>query len=199
MVGKSIGRCALTAFRDRPCSEDCLLVRDAAPSDKNAVWRILQPVIAAAETYALPPSWNEEEALGYWFFASHEVRVAVRGGQIVGTYYLMANQLGGGDHVANCGYVTDAQASGQGVATAMCLDSFKVARKRGFRAMQFNFVLESNVRAISLWIRLGFKEIGRIPDAFRHPSLGFVPALVMWRSLEDVEAEQTETRCATLR
>jgi ribosomal protein S18 acetylase RimI-like enzyme len=166
-----------------------LTIRDALPSDEKTIWRILRPVIGCGDTYALPRTWTAREALAYWFLPSHQVRVAVTDGDIVGTYYLMANQLGGGDHVANCGYVTDASASGGGVATAMCLDSMKVARTRGFQAMQFNFVLESNVRAIALWERLGFKEIGRIPDGFRHPSNGLIDALVMWRSLENIEGD----------
>jgi ribosomal protein S18 acetylase RimI-like enzyme len=169
---------------------ETLTIRDASISDQEAIWRILEPVIAAGQTYALPRTWNEREALAYWFTPAHQVRVAVRNGQIVGTYYLMANQLGGGDHVANSGYVTDPRTRGQGIATAMCVDSLEVARKRGFRAMQFNFVLASNAPAIALWLRLGFREIGRIPDAFRHPSLGLIGASVMWRSLDDNETTQ---------
>lgn len=93
----------------------------------------------------------------------------------------MANRLGSGDHVANCGYVTDAGVSGQGIA----IDSLEVAKRRGFHAVQFNFVMESNRRAIALWQKLAFREFGRIPETFRHPSLGLVSALVMRRSLED--------------
>lgn len=164
-----------------------VMIRDAVPSDEEAIGRILRPVIGRGDTYALPSAWTARETLAYWFLPSHQVRVAVSDGDVVGTYYLMANQLGGGDHVANCGYVTDLSTSGKGVATAMCLDSMKVARRRGFQAMQFNFVLESNVRAVALWERLGFRAVGRIPDAFRLPSNGLIDALVMWRSLEDSE------------
>ncbi|MGH6969068.1 MAG: GNAT family N-acetyltransferase [Stellaceae bacterium] len=104
-------------------------------------------------------------------------------GAVVGTYYLQANQRGGGAHVANCGYVTAAKSAGRGVACAMCAHSLDVARARGFRAMQFNLVVATNERAIRLWEQCGFAIVGRLPGAFRHPRLGPVDALVMYRTL----------------
>lgn len=171
---------------------DGLICRDARDEDRQAIWRILEPMVAAGETYALPRDWSADQALGYWFQPSHQVRVADLRGDIVGTYYLMANQLGGGDHVSNCGFVTAALQAGRGIANFMCRDAMALAKSRGFGAMQFNFVVETNKRAIALWERLGFKEIGRIPQAFRHPSRGFVGALVMWRSLDDISIEQEQ-------
>jgi ribosomal protein S18 acetylase RimI-like enzyme len=103
--------------------------------------------------------------------------------RVVGTYYLQPNQKGGGAHVANCGYATLAQARGRGIAGAMCLHSLDVARQRGYRAMQFNFVVATNEGAVALWKSLGFELVGRVPQAFRHPALGLVDALVMYRAL----------------
>ncbi len=105
------------------------------------------------------------------------------GGEIVGTYYLRANNKGGGAHVANCGYMVAAAATGRGVARAMCVDSLERARARGFTAMQFNFVIASNERAVRLWQACGFAIVGRLPGAFRHPRLGAVDAYVMHRTL----------------
>ena len=102
---------------------------------------------------------------------------------ILGTYFLRANQRGGGSHVANCGYVTAAGAEGRGIARAMCLHSLQRARERGFRAMQFNFVASTNERAGKLWGDLGFEVVGRLPGAFDHPKYGFVDALVMYKQL----------------
>lgn len=158
-------------------------IRPATAADGDAIWRIIGPVISAGETYALPRDWSRDEALHYWCAPEHTVYVAEDGGTIVGTYYLQANQRGGGAHVANCGYVTAAEASGRGVARAMCAHSLDVARARGFRAMQFNFVVAANQRAIQLWERCGFATVGRLPNAFRHPRLGLVDALVMYRTL----------------
>lgn len=158
-------------------------IRLAHRADRAAIWALLRPMLRAAETYSLPQDWSEEEALAFWLGGDHEVFVAEKSGAIVGTYYLQANQLGGGDHVANCGYVTGADAEGQGVATAMHRDSIARARDRGFLAMQFNFVVSSNVRAVQLWLKEGFAIVGRLPAAFRHPERGHVDALVMFRSL----------------
>jgi ribosomal protein S18 acetylase RimI-like enzyme len=65
----------------------------------------------------------------------------------------------------------------------MCEHSLVHARSRGFRAMQFNFVVATNERAVRLWQLLGFAVVGRLPGAFEHPALGFVDALVMYREL----------------
>ena len=160
-----------------------MLIRPAAPADASAIWAILEPMIRAGETYALPRDLSEREALAYWLAPGHAVYVAADGGHVVGTYYLRANQRGGGDHVANCGYVTAPDAAGRGVASAMCAHSLEEARGREFRAMQFNFVVATNDRAVRLWQRFGFAVVGRIPSAFRHPALGVVDALVMHRPL----------------
>ena len=96
-----------------------LTVRAAKLADTGAIWRILEPVIRAAETYALPRDMTQDDALAYWFSAGHEVFVAEDGDGIAGTYFLRPNQKGGGAHVANCGYVTAADAMGKGVARAM--------------------------------------------------------------------------------
>jgi ribosomal protein S18 acetylase RimI-like enzyme len=161
------------------------VIRQAGEDDAEGIWAILQPVINAGETYALPRDWTRDETLGYWRLPAHEVFVAEDAGEIVGTYFLHANQLGGGSHVCNCGYVTAQWATGRGVALAMCRHSLEHARGRGFLAMQFNFVVSSNIRAVRLWEHLGFKIVGRLPQAFLHPRLGYVDALVMYRRLDD--------------
>jgi ribosomal protein S18 acetylase RimI-like enzyme len=159
-----------------------MIVRPAEDRDADAIWRILEPIIRAGETYTLPRDMSREDALAYWRAPSHEVFVADEG-DIVGTYYLRANQMGGGLHVANCGYMTSPHATGRGVARTMGLHSLERAKARGFRAMQFNFVVSTNERAVRLWQSLGFETTGRLPSAFAHPSLGDVDALVMYRRL----------------
>src|SRR6266581_3338204 len=104
-----------------------------------------------AKPNCLPRDMGKESALAYWFSPEREVLVAEDQGEIVGTYCLQANQRGGGAHVANCGYMTAASATGRGVARAMCTHSLVRARERGFRAMQFNFVVSTNERAVHLW------------------------------------------------
>jgi ribosomal protein S18 acetylase RimI-like enzyme len=79
--------------------------------------------------------------------------------------------------------VTADWATGRGVARALCAHSLERARARGFRAMQFNFVVSSNERAVRLWQSFGFQIVGRLPGAFLHPGLGYVDAYVMHREL----------------
>jgi GNAT superfamily N-acetyltransferase len=160
-----------------------LTIRLATPDDDEAIWRILAPMIHAGETYALPRDMARTEALAYWSAPGHEVFVALEGDEVVGTYFLQANQRGAGSHVANCGYVTAVHAAGRGISGALCAHSLDWARARGFRAMQFNFVVATNERAVALWQRFGFAIVGRLPDVFDHPRLGLVDALVMHRKL----------------
>lgn len=160
-----------------------MLIRPARAEDADAIWDILGPTIRAGETYALNPAMTREEALAYWIATDRETFVAEDEGQVVGTYFLRANQAGGGSHVCNCGYMTSLKATGRGVARAMCQHSLDHARARGFRAMQYNFVVSTNERAVALWQAFGFEIVGRLPGAFLHPTHGYVDALVMFRSL----------------
>jgi ribosomal protein S18 acetylase RimI-like enzyme len=162
-------------------------IRPAQARDDDAIWGIIGPTIRAGETYALPREMSRADALSYWKSPGHEVFVAEQDreglGVVLGTYYMRANHPGGGSHIANCGYMTAQTASGQGVARAMCAHSLEHARTRRFRAMQFNFVISSNERAIALWQSFGFEIVGRLAEAFKHPRLGFVDAVVMYRML----------------
>ncbi|MGO9442821.1 MAG: N-acetyltransferase family protein [Terriglobales bacterium] len=160
-----------------------MIVRPAVAADSPASWRILEPVIRAGETYALPRDLSHDEALAYWFSSEYEVFVAEVDGEVLGTYHLRPNRASGGAHVANCGYVTLTTATGRGIARAMCEHSLEHARRRGFRSMQFNFVVSTNTRAVGLWQSCGFEIVGRLPEAFCHPSMGFVDAYVMFRHL----------------
>jgi ribosomal protein S18 acetylase RimI-like enzyme len=160
-----------------------MLIRPASQQDYDAIWKILEPIISAGETYTLPKDMTKAEALAYWAGPDRQTFVAEEDGRIVGTYYLRANQLGGGAHVANCGYMTAGHARGRGVARSMCGHSLQYARERGFRAMQFNFVVSTNDRAIRLWQSLGFEIVGRLPLAFLHPQNGYTDAFVMFQVL----------------
>jgi GNAT superfamily N-acetyltransferase len=160
-----------------------LTIRAAETADDDAIWAILEPTFRAGETYPIPRDIGRAEALAYWRSPGHSVFVAEDDGKIVGTYYLRANQRGGGAHVANCGYMTAQGAIGRGVARAMCMHSLDAAREWGFTAMQFNFVVATNERAVRLWQTCGFEIVGRLPKAFQHPRLGLVDALVMLRAL----------------
>ncbi|ODT78862.1 MAG: GNAT family N-acetyltransferase [Pelagibacterium sp. SCN 64-44] len=158
-------------------------IRPAIEADWPAILTIVKPVLAAGETYAIDRDLDDAAIRAYWLMPAHEVFVAELDGRVAGTYYLMANQGGGGAHVANCGYMTAPEARGKGVARTMCLHSLDRARQRGFRAMQFNHVVSTNAGAVALWQKLGFEIVGTLPKAFNHPVQGFVDSYVMFREL----------------
>jgi len=158
-------------------------IRRAHLEDAPSIWSIIGPTIRAGETYTLDRDMTEANALAYWLGEDRETFVAEESGEILGTYYIRPNQAGGGNHICNCGYMTRAAATGRGVARAMCQHSLDYARQRGYRGMQFNFVVSSNTRAVALWQSFGFEIVGRLPQAFHHPTLGYVDALVMFRCL----------------
>jgi GNAT superfamily N-acetyltransferase len=160
-----------------------LTIRPVTPEDRPALWSILEPILRAGETYTLPRDITEQDAIQYWCAPSYRVFLAEEDGVALGTYFLRANQGGGGAHVANCGYMTAANAQGRGVARQMLAHSLQLAKELGFRAMQFNFVVSTNERAVKTWQACGFSVVGTLPQAFQHPRLGFVDALVMYRAL----------------
>lgn len=162
-----------------------MVIRRYERQDWNDVWAILRPIFRSGETYAYPLDIAEDEARRTWTGSPKEVFIVhdVDTGQIVGTYYLKPNYDGPGAHVCNCGYAVSANARGKGVASLMCVHSQEQAALRGFRAMQFNLVAASNDGAVRLWKKLGFNIVGTLPGAFRHASLGFVDAYVMYKTL----------------
>ena len=160
-----------------------LSIRCAVFSDHDGIWRALEPTIRAGESVALDQDTTRASAVDYWFSPRHEVFVAEQERTIVGSYLLRANRAGGGAHVANAVYVVSPAATGRGIAQAMCEHSLERARSRGFLAMQFNFVVGSEERRLKLWQRAGFKVVGTLPKAFRHPSLGLIDAFVLHREL----------------
>jgi len=160
------------------------IIRSATESDRDAIWNIFHEVVAAGDTYAFDPQMLRKDALAYWFRADTHTYVADADGKTIGTYILKPNQSGPGSHVANAAFMVPSSARGQGVGRSMAEHSLEEACRLGFSAMQFNFVVSTNESAIHLWEQLGFKTVGTLPRAFRHPEKGYVDVYVMFRSLE---------------
>jgi ribosomal protein S18 acetylase RimI-like enzyme len=159
-------------------------VRLFEKNDWPAVWRIIEPVFRAGETYATSPTITEEEAYKVWVELAAATYVAIDQNNIIqGTYYLKQNHAGPGAHICNCGYIVAEAARGQGIASKMCEHSQEKALAHGFLAMQFNLVVSTNEGAIRLWKRLGFEIVGTVPNAFNHPIHGYVDAYVMYKQL----------------
>lgn len=158
-------------------------IRRAHAGDEQGIWQIIEPMIREGETCALPREMDQDQAVAFWLGGDHTAYVAEDNGRLVGTYYIRPNQRGGGSHIANAGYVTAADCKGRGIARRMGEHSLEMARQQGYRAMQFNIVVATNAPAVHLWQSLGFKIIGTLPGVFQHPTLGYVDAHVMFRTL----------------
>lgn len=158
-------------------------IRAAAEADRDAIWDIFHEVVTTGDTYAFDPKMPRADALAYWFGRDTRTYAAESSGRVVGTYILRPNQSGGGSHVANAAFMVAPDARGHGIGCAMGEHCLGEARRLGFRAMQFNFVVSTNESAIRLWKQLGFKIVGTLPGAFRHPEKGYVDVYVMYRNL----------------
>ncbi len=154
------------------------------PLDDDALWAILEPVVREGLTYPVATDASRDDIFAYWFAPDKQVFVAEDAYGVVGTYYIKPNSTGPAAHVANAGYMVLPAARGRGLARAMALDSFARAKTGGYRAMQFNLVIASNVAAVHLWRSVGMEEVGRLPQAFRLPSGLYDDALVMYRLLD---------------
>jgi len=160
-----------------------LILREIGAGEFARAWPVFSAVIAAGDTYSYPPDLSIEQAREWWTAPPARCFIAERDGEVLGCYMLKPNQPGLGDHVANAGYMVSPAARGQGIAGRMCEHSLEQARKAGFTAMQFNFVVSTNTAAVRLWERHGFTIVGTVPGAFRHAIHGPTDIHVMHRSL----------------
>lgn len=156
------------------------------PEHWQKVWDVIRPVFRKGDTYVFDPKISESEAKNIWYETCDKTFICFdENNEILGTYYLKKNQPGFGSHVCNCGYIVAESARRKGVALRMCKHSQSIAKKLGFKAMQFNFVVSTNYGAIKLWEKLGFKVIGTIPKGFEHPTNGYVDAKIMYKWLNN--------------
>lgn len=160
-----------------------LWLRQAKPTDADAIWNIIQPVIAKGDTYVFDPKASKETMLAYWMAPRNYVYVAEYEGNVAGTFILRDNQPALGSHIANGAYMVNPEFERLGIGKAMGKFSIVEAKRLGYQAMQFNIVMKSNVGAVALWKKLGFQVIGEIPDAFQHQELGLTNALIMYQKL----------------
>lgn len=159
-------------------------IRPFLPDDWPAIWPVLEPVLRAGETYAVPTDLSEDDAFSFWVKKSACSYVMLDDDETyLGTYFLKTNAAGPGSHVCNCGYIVAEHARGRGLADSMCRHSMEEAKRMGYRAMQYNLVVATNLGAIKVWERNGFEVTGTLPGAFEHPEYGYVDAHVMYRWL----------------
>ncbi|MHA7833504.1 MAG: GNAT family N-acetyltransferase [Algiphilus sp.] len=170
-----------------PVSADGTHIRAYTPDDWKALWPVLRAEFATGESHPQAPDISEAAAHQSWIEAAQATFVAERAGALVGTYLIKPNQPALGAHVCNCGYIVAHAARRQGVGRALCLHSLATARRLGYRAMQYNLVVATNMPALQLWQAMGFQIVGRLPEAFCHPRHGWVDAFVMTRPLNEAD------------
>ena len=158
-------------------------IRPAKEKDYNEMYLIFKEVIRKGDTYVFSPNTTKEEAYSYWFEKGIESFVVEDNGKIVAMYKIIANQIDLGSHVANASFMVSPKEQGKGIGKAMGEHSLKIAKEKGFKAMQFNFVVSTNYEAIKLREKLGFEIVGTLPKAFNHMELGYVDAYIMYRFL----------------
>jgi L-amino acid N-acyltransferase YncA len=163
-------------------------IRKATEADWPAIWPFFHQIVTAGETYAYDRTLTEEQGRAIWMQPSAAAKsrtvVAVDAdGTVLGSANMYPNRPGPGAHVASGSFMVDAARSGKGVGRALCQDMIEWARSEGFRSIQFNAVVETNERAVRLWLSLGFEIIGTVPEAFSHPTHGYVGLHVMYRKV----------------
>lgn len=159
-------------------------IRTFADADWPTVWPIIDAVCRAGETYTYPVDISEEAARSYWIEQPPgETVVLEEDGEVFGTAKMGPNKPGNGAHIGTASFMVSDAARGRGVGRALGEHVIAWHREQGFRGIQFNAVVESNVSAVRLWQSLGFEIIGTVPGAFRSSEHGYTGLHVMFLPL----------------
>ncbi|SHF01025.1 GNAT family N-acetyltransferase [Streptoalloteichus hindustanus] len=159
-------------------------IRDALPGDWPAIWPFLREIVAAGETYSWPRDVGEDQARAMWMpEPPGRTVVAVDDGVVLGSAKMGPNHMGPAAHIATASFMVAPEHAGRGVGRALGEYVLDRARAEGYRAMQFNAVVETNTRAVGLWRSLGFEVLGTLPEGFHHPVHGYVGLHIMHRRL----------------
>jgi L-amino acid N-acyltransferase YncA len=160
-------------------------IREARPEDWEAIWPFFRQIVTARETYAYDPNISEPEARSLWMVTPPGRTVVATGPdeEVLGSASMYANRPGPGSHVASASFMVDPRCAGRGVGRALGEYVIDWAATSGFRAIQFNAVVETNTPAVALWRSLGFEVVGTVPEAFEHARHGYVGLLIMHRFL----------------
>ena len=141
-------------------------IREYSGADLEGMILIWNEIVE--EGIAFPQEDCLDRESGTAFFASQSYTgVAESDGKILGLYILHPNNVGRCGHICNASYAVSSKARGQHIGEKLVLDCLRKAKELGFRVLQFNAVVESNLPARRLYERLGFVQLGVIPGGFR--------------------------------
>ncbi|MFC6067709.1 GNAT family N-acetyltransferase [Streptomyces ochraceiscleroticus] len=160
-----------------------MLIREAVTEDWDAVWPFFRAIVAAGETYTYPRDLDKEAGRALWMLSppGHTVVAVGEDGTVLGTAKMNPNHMGGAAHIAGASFMVDPAHGGKGVGRALGEYVLRWARSEGYRAMQFNAVVETNTGAVALWQSLGFEIMTTLPEAFLHPEKGYVGLHIMYQ------------------
>jgi L-amino acid N-acyltransferase YncA len=161
-----------------------MIVREATINDQDAIWGIFETIVKDGDAYAFSPDTTKDDLPQIWLAPGMKTFVVEANGKVLGSYFIRPNQPGLGSHIANCGYIVHPEARGKGLGQQLCVHSIYTARQLGYKGMQYNLVVSTNLTAVNLWERCGFKIIGTIPKGFNHKTLGYVDAHIMFREID---------------
>ena len=143
-------------------------VRCYTENDMEAMIRIWNEVVE--DGIAFPQEETLTLADGREFFAAQTysaVAENTESGEILGLYILHPNNVGRCGHICNASYAVSSKSRGQHIGKKLVLDCIRRAHEEGFRVLQFNAVVRTNIHARHLYERIGFKQLGTIPGGFR--------------------------------
>ncbi|MBA0053283.1 GNAT family N-acetyltransferase [Streptomyces sp. AJS327] len=158
-------------------------IREAEPADWDAIWPFFHQIVAAGETYTYPRDLDTEAGREMWMLPPPgRTVVAVDGdGTVLGSAKMNPNHTGAASHIASASFMVDPACGGRGVGRALGEHVLEWARSAGYRAMQFNAVVETNTGAVRLWTSLGFEIVGTLAEGFDHPVHGPVGLHIMYQ------------------
>ena len=143
-----------------------MIIRKFQEKDLEKMISIWNEVVE--DGIAFPQEELLDETSGKVFFESQSYTgVAEDDGQIVGLYILHPNNVGRCGHICNASYAVNSKCRGKHIGEKLVTDCLKTGKELGFRVLQFNAVVESNIHARHLYERLGFVQLGTIPGGFR--------------------------------
>lgn len=162
-----------------------MIILEATPHDFEDIWPIFRDVVSSGTTYVYSPNTPKYTAFSIWMVQPKKTYIARSepNGPIIGTYYIKENRPDLGSHICRCGFMVNPLFRRQGVGEALCKHAIEMASLLGFRGMQLSYVVATNTASIQLWLKMGFREIGRVPGAFQHAEHGDVDVLIMYKSL----------------